>query len=381
MNDGKNDKPGALSIDHVMRRLFVGPFYRQHAGTFLFLYVLFIGSFLFINYLGEIPASESFFWHFVLMIFMVTHQFMVVLFLTLACFYLVKTRLFIKELLTRAHFAFLQQSIATLSGTKQLWIWLKVQLWLSLPLLIYGLACLAMSLFKGLPVYGIVIMAFLFTGVVIATSLHARQLLRLPSERHYRLAIRWQPQFNLTRWMVFIYSVSREFLALMITKGATILLTLLMIHWQREGEMSARQWWLSFLVVGSAHALLIFKTASFMEARFKDYWSLSSDPLRAFLFSIGRSYLLLLLPEFLILWIAGYGQFAVIGMGSEYCMLIFYHYFSGYLQFNLKALLKSSFLLLCVAFVLTLYGFFWLVIMAYLLIGYLLFRSKYYCKG
>lgn len=368
-----------VSVDGVMRRLFVGPFYRQHAGTFLFLYVLFLGSFLFINYLGEIPASESFFWHFVLLIFMVTQQFMVILFLLLAGFYLLKTRLWIKRLLLQDDYAFLKQSLSVLPRKSQWWAWFKIEVWLSLPLLIYGLACLVMSLHEGVPIYGTVIVFFLLLLVTIVSCVNYRQLLHIPAAKNYRPITSRVPKLNLTKWMIFAYGLVGELPALIITKSATILFTYLMIRWEGEAEMSRREWWLSFLLIGSAHALLAYRTAKFMESRFPDLWGLPVRQLRGFLFSTARSHLLILLPECLILLLAGYGWLALIGILSECCILHFYYYFSAYLQFNLKAVLKAGFLLLSVGFLVTLYGFFWLVILGYFVVAYMLFRIRYYC--
>jgi hypothetical protein len=362
-----------------MRRLFVGPFYRQHAGTFLFLYVLFLGSFLFINYLGEIPASESFFWHFVLLIFMVTQQFMVILFLLLAGFYLLKTRLWIRRLLLQDDYAFLKQSLSVLPRKSQWWVWFKIEVWLSLPLLIYGLACLVMSLHEGVPIYGTVIVFFLLLLVTIVSCVNYRQLIHIPEAKNYRPITSRVPKLNLTKWMIFAYGLVRELPALIITKSATILFTFLMIRWEGEAEMSLRDWWLSFLLIGSAHALLAYRAAKFMESRFPDLWGLPVRQLRGFLFSTARSHLLILLPECLILLLAGYGWLALIGILSEWCILHFYYYFSAYLQFNLKAVLKAGFLLLSVGFLVTLYGFFWLVILGYFVTAYILFRIRYYC--
>lgn len=368
-----------VSVDGVMRRLFVGPFYRQHAGTFLFLYVLFLGSFLFINYLGEIPASESFFWHFVLLIFMVTQQFMVILFLVLAGFYLLKTRLWIRRLLLQDDYAFLKQSLSVLPRKSQWWVWFKIEVWLSLPLLIYGLACLVMSLHEGVPIYGTVIVFFLLLLVTIVSCVNYRQLIHIPEAKNYRPITSRVPKLNLTKWMIFAYGLVRELPALIITKSATILFTFLMIRWEGEAEMSLREWWLSFLLIGSAHALLAYRAAKFMESRFPDLWGLPVRQLRGFLFSTARSHLLILLPECLILLLAGYGWLALIGILSEWCILHFYYYFSAYLQFNLKAVLKAGFLLLSVGFLVTLYGFFWLVILGYFVTAYILFRIRYYC--
>ena len=369
-----------FSIVGLMRRIFVAAFYRQHAGTFLLLYVLFLGSFLFINYLGEMPASESFFWHFVLIIFMVTEQFMVVLFLLLAGFYLIKTRLFIKELLSQAPYAFLQQSLAVMPEKKQWWIWLKVQIWLSLPLLIYGLACLGMSLFKGRPVYGAVILGFLGAGMLIITTLHYRSLAAPPAAPRSPGGLISRFRWNQTRWTLLLFSITRQWPALLMTKGATLLFTCLMLHWEREEAMPLRQWWLGFLLTGSAHAVLVFKAAQFMEERFKDFWGLPFTVLQGFVFAAGRPFLVLLLPECIILLFAGQGQMAVLGCLSELAILVFYYYFSAYLRYNLKALLKSGFLLFCVAFVLILYGLYWLVIASYLCTAFVLYRNRYHCK-
>lgn len=370
-----------FSAGSVMRRLFVGPFYRQHAGTFLFLYVLFIGSFLFINYLGEIPASESFFWHFVLMIFMVTHQFMVILFLVLAGFYLMKTRLFVKQLLLQDDYGFLKQSLGILPKRTQWWVWFKIELWLSLPLLIYGLACLVMSLYEGVAIYGIVIVFCLLMLIIIVTCVNYRQLLRIPETKKGYPVISRVSKLNLTKWMILTYSLVQELPAVLITKCVTLLLTFLMIHWEREAAMSPRQWWLSFLLIGSAHGLLAFRAAKFMEDRFRDLRGLPVSQIRHFFFSAGRSHWIIVLPECLILWLAGYGWLALVGILSEWCILLFFYYFSAYLQFNLKALLKAGFLLMCVAFVVTLYGFFWLAVLGFFVAAYILFRIRYYCLG
>lgn len=370
-----------VTANGLMRQLFIGPFYRQHAGTFLFLYVLFLGSFLFINYLGEIPASESFFWHFVLMIFMVTDQFMVMLFLGLSIFYLIKTRLFIKDLISQDAYVFLKESLATMPAKKQWWSWFKVEFLLSLPLFIYALACLLMSLFNGQPIFGIVIIVFLLAGTVLVTSLHCRQLMTLPPASKGRGRIFRKSRWNLTKWSVLIYSATLQLPALIITKTATILITYLMIHWEAEEKMSSRAWWLSFLLIGASHALLAFRSARFMEEKLSDIRGLPLNEWQGFLFSIARSYLLLLLPECLILLFAGYGQMALIGLVSEFCILFFYHYFAAYLAFNLKSMLKTGFLLLCVAFVLILYGFYWLVVLLHILTAYGLYRSRYYCRS
>jgi len=363
----------------VLRKLFIGPFYKQHAGTFLFLYVLFLGSFMFINYLGKMSSSDSFFWHFILMIFMVTHQFMVMLFLVLAIFYLIKSRLFIKALLQLPAYGFLRDSLGAVPQKTQWWHWCKVQFFLSLPLLVYGLACLGMSLFKGVPLYGIVIMVFLIVGILVTCSLNYYDLLRVPKSKQVYKGSFIKVKWNLTRWVAFMYATKRLTPALLITKFATIFFTLLMIHWQTEEVMTSRQWWLSFLLIGAAHVLLVFKTSLFMETHFNGVTGLPMGFMQGFFFAIGRSYSLLLLPELLILLVSGNFGYALIGCSSVFIMLFFYHYFAAYLGFNLKALLKSGFLLLCLAFVMTLYGIYGLVILGYLLIAVVLYGRRYYC--
>jgi len=367
--------------DSVMRKLFIGPFYRQNAGTFLFLYVLFLGSFLFINYLGEMPASESFFWHFVLLIFMVTHQFMVVLFICLSAFYLFKTRIFVKSLLGQQSYGMLKESLGTLSGRRQWWCWFKVQLWLSLPLLIYALACLAMAVFYGRPLYGIVIIIFLLTGILTVASLNFYQLNRFPGQHVISLptfGISWK-RLNRTSLSPVLYAIKREPSALIITKVATILFSALMVYWQNEAALAIRQWWLSFLLVSSAHVVVVYKISLFMHLYCKDLEGLPLKPVPQFLFLVGKSFVLLLLPELLVLILTGYGGLGFIGISAEWSLLVFYHYFSAYLDFSLKALLKSGFLILCVAFVLVLYGLFAVVVVGYLVIAWFVFRRRYYC--
>lgn len=367
--------------DSVMRKLFIGPFYRQNAGTFLFLYVLFLGSFLFINYLGEMPASESFFWHFVLLIFMVTHQFMVVLFICLSAFYLFKTRIFVKSLLGQQSYGMLKESLGTLSGRRQWWCWFKVQLWLSLPLLIYALACLAMAVFYGRPLYGIVIIIFLLTGILTVASLNFYQLNRFPGQHVISLptfGISWK-RLNRISLSPVLYAIKREPSALIITKVATILFSALMVYWQNEAALAIRQWWLSFLLVSSAHVVVVYKISLFMHLYCKDLEGLPLKPVPQFLFLVGKSFVLLLLPELLVLILTGYGGLGFIGISAEWSLLVFYHYFSAYLDFSLKALLKSGFLILCVAFVLVLYGLFAVVVVGYLVIAWFVFRRRYYC--
>lgn len=370
-----------LSLGAFMRKSLMAPFYKQHAGSFLFLFVLFLGSFMFINYLGKMSAADSFFWHFILMIFLVTHQFMVLLFLAISAGYMVKSRLFIKALLTESAYFFLKDSLGGLSKRRQWWKWFELQIALSLPLLIYGLACLAMAMIKGVVIYGIVITVSLMLGMIITASLNYRQLICLPETRKKLTGSFIKVRWNLTRWMAFIYCIKRQGTALLMTKLATIVFTLLMVHWQREDVMTGRQWWLSFLLIGAGHVLIAFKLSLFMDVYCKDLRALPLGFGRSFLFSVMLCYLLLLLPELLILSGAGYPGYAAVGYFSEIILLFFFHYFSAYLEYELKSLLKAGFLLLCLAFVLTLYGLYWLVLTGYLVITLVLYGRRYYCLG
>ncbi|SEA55241.1 hypothetical protein SAMN05192529_12729 [Arachidicoccus rhizosphaerae] len=368
-----------LGMDAFMRRLFMAPFYKQHAGSFLFLFVLFLGSFMFINYLGKMSSGDSFFWHFILLIFLVTHQFMVLLFLVVSAGYLIKSRLFVKGLMMSPAYYFLRDSLGSLNQKKQWWHWFKLQISLSLPLLIYGVACLIMSIFKGVVLYGMIITVFLILGMAVIASLNFRQLIRVPCVKvpfvNSYIKVRW----NQTMWMALMYCLKKERTALLLTKGGSVILALLMVHWQKEQIMTSRQWWLSFLLIGAAHVVLGFKTSLFMETRFKQLMGLQTGFIQGFLFSVLPCYMLLLLPELLIVAGGGYFHYAVTGYFSELILLFFYHYFSAYLEYELKALLKSGFLLLCVAFVLTLYGWFWLVLTGYFVISVALYGRRYFC--
>lgn len=373
MNNGVNHP-----IDRVFYRIFVQSFFKQHAGLFLFLFMLFFSSFFYINYLGKMPAAESFFWHFILMITVISHQFMVMLFLGLAAFYSIKSMLFVWSVTRQPSSAFLLMSFAALPWTVQWRAWLRMQLGLTAPLWLYAFCCLIVAGIYHHLLYGLVIIFFLLLFTVIIACLNCARLLKLKEGVSGQRFIHWRVNSGMQiRLLLINYLLRKELVALVITKVISVTLLLVMRNWSMYEPLTPREWMLAILVISVAHLLISYKAAAFLSAALPIPGNLPIKKLTGFLFP-GWSYALLLLPELFLLLAATSWTFSVYGWIMTLSFLWLFHYLSTGSDYSLTRLLKLCFLLLCADYLLILYQLSWVILLFNFLIAYKLFHDQFH---
>jgi len=272
--------------DRILNHSIAGPFYRQHAGAFLFLFFILFGiqpsihdalrtHYAFIN---GVLTSINFF------------------FVALAWWILygLKTILFFRSCLQKDAYDFLYHLNAIPAG-KRLPHLLKLSVILLAPIsgytiLIIGVAIKERLIPTGALVVATVILLHLLTSFVMYYLLEKAKGLQQVKRYRFFFSL---PKNLFGFLLKFIFY--RQFLALLLVK--TISFSCLYFFVRTDASIfEERMLWLLFITMLIAHSIIVFRNFHFLENQLFFYRNLPIPDLSILMYLLGV-YIVLLLPE------------------------------------------------------------------------------------
>ncbi|MEO7394021.1 MAG: hypothetical protein ABIU11_03715, partial [Chitinophagaceae bacterium] len=274
-------------IGNILKRAVAAPFYRRHAGFFLFIFFLLFGlqpnfkQTLEFHYviINGIVASGSFFLIAVIIWFA----------------YALKTIHFFNGCLKNKAYNFLLY-LNALSARKRFIHLLLLQLQLLAPILAYGLAVVIVAAITH-HIVGALTVVFSLVVLCVFTAVSAIFLLQRTKQLAINIRLpllRFHFSANLfTVLLKFIFN--EQFIVLLLLKLATF--SCLYFFAKTDSQVfEDRMLWLLYITSLIGHSILIYRNQYFMETKMSFYRNMPAKPLVTLL-SLLSAYIILLIPE------------------------------------------------------------------------------------
>jgi hypothetical protein len=280
----------------ILNKILVKPFYRQHAGLFIFLFTLMFGV------VSVIDGAKFTDYHFFLIQGMMKNPFLFLLVLFVWFLYTKKSEQFIVNILLRPDYSFLNL-LSIMDGRKLFRLLFRIQFLLILPIILYAL----IILIAGIYMHEFVKCAIIFLYVISICLVSARWYLyiihnpgrlNLTAERRITFKFRETPY-----WMLFVrYIGNNKKLLFSGIKLYSCSVLFLMVVNQTRIEYDLRMIILFFSLGILGHGILIHQLRDMEETRLKFYRTIPLSLFKRF-GQYAILYFVLLLPEFLTILI------------------------------------------------------------------------------
>ncbi|MEP7377586.1 MAG: hypothetical protein ABI675_29545 [Chitinophagaceae bacterium] len=274
------------TLAKILNRSIAGPFYRQHAGAFLFLFFLLFGIQPSFNdalrthyaFITGILTSLNFF------------------FIALSCwiFYAVKTFLFFLSCLQKEAYDFLYD-LNALQPRKKFMLLLKLNIVLLAPVLCYGVFIAGVAIkdrhfFSGLVVVLVILILHLLAAFATYLLIQKAKFLQQVIRKNVLLPL---PKTLFGFVLKFVFR--RQFITLLIVKFLSFGCLYFFVRTEAS-VFEERMLWMLYLTSLIGHSILVYKNFHFMEGELSFYRNL---PVSGFstLLSLFCVYVVLLLPE------------------------------------------------------------------------------------
>jgi hypothetical protein len=272
--------------DKILKRAVTDPFYRRHAGAFLFLFFLLFGI--------QPSAAEAIQLHYFIItqILVYTKVFMVVLFIWML--YAIKTYLYFRGCLANRSYDFIFWLNALPPARKFMHL-SRLQFNLLAPIWLYGIA-IAVVAWKEQQAAGFIQVFIAITVLFVLTTAACYRLLEKAKATQAitrnPLSFAWPT--NLVVFLIrFIFT--RQVPALVIVKTVSFFI-LYILSRTDNNSFEDRMLWLIYITVLIGHSVIIYRCFRFMETELRFYRNL---PVKNYstLLSLLIVYTFLLLPE------------------------------------------------------------------------------------
>jgi hypothetical protein len=278
----------------VLFKSFVKPFYRQHAGFFVFLFVILFGA------VGVVDGAGIFEYHYSLIRGLLNNPLFFLLVLFLWLLYAIKIQQFVVAAIKKPEYSFLQ-ALLLLDRSPLFWNMFRVQFLLFLPITCYaGLICSA-AVYLHAYISGLFIFIFVLT-LCLTSAYWNLSVLENPGQNN-RMTIT-SSFFKVRRtpyWTIFFRYVLRDKMLLFTgIKIYNCVILYLMISNLAETSQDMNMIFLFFSMGIFGHGILIHQLREFEETRLNFYRTVPVPLIKRFL-QYALLYFILLIPEFITL--------------------------------------------------------------------------------
>lgn len=325
------------NIRTILLKTLVKPYYRQNAGLFLFLFIVFF---------GVVAPSQQPAYHYALILGMLETPVLFALVMLAWLLYGIKCSGWVTDALERPEYAFLDQ-LARLDSRQSYRALLEVQLWLYLPVSVYSLAVTGVALYKGWYAPAIIVPGFVLLVCLAAAwqydySLHhpgksgiMRSSFRRKGRRPY-----W------TMLMRYVYAEEKALVAgiKLVSCGFLYLL----LNGQDRADYDGRMAFLFYSFGLFGHGVLIYRLRKMEDEQLLFYRGLPIPLFRRF-GQYAILYLLVLAPEILVLgWLTPHPLRIIDALGfilPGYALLLLMNSIMFVAPVKMSDFLKLNFLL------------------------------------
>jgi hypothetical protein len=281
------------TIWHMVMRLFVQRFYAQNSGFFLFLFVVLFGI------VQTLTDSLIIAYHYQLIMGMLGNNLIFYLVLLLWLLYQLKCLQFVSTTLAAPENSFFQV-INNLERTKVFWLLCMIQGILYLPVLIYSLAVIGISLVHHMYVKASIIIVFHISTCVILAKWYQQRITHLKEPVKnlllYRMPSIPRPYF----YLLLSYLITNLKFLFSGIKIFTCLLLMAFLKSLEQNDYDFRFMMLIYTMALIGNGVLIHKIRIFEETRLSFYRQLPITRFRRWSQYI-VFYFILILPEFITL--------------------------------------------------------------------------------
>jgi hypothetical protein len=273
------------TTDSILQRSVAAPFYRRHAGFFLFIFFLLFGL--------QPNFKQTLEFHYVIINGIATSFNFFFIALLVWFLYAGKTIHFFSGCVKKRAYNFLQH-LNALSPVKRFFQLLLMQLQLMLPVLCYGLAVIIVAVVNH-HITGVLAVVLALTCLCFFTT--AANYFLLQKTKHAGLKTTL-PSFHLpgnlfSFLLKFIFT--EQFVILLLLKLATF--SCLYFFAKTDAQVfEDRMLWLLYLTSLIGHSILIYRNQHFIETKMSFYRNLPVKPLTT-LFTLLGVYMIVLIPE------------------------------------------------------------------------------------
>jgi hypothetical protein len=359
----------------ILFKSFVKPFYRQHAGLFIFLFIIMFGA------VGVIAGSKFTDYHFFLIQGVLKIPFLFLLVFLIWLLYAKKTEQFIVNILRRADFSFLYM-LSQLDRKKLYWLLLWVQFLVFLPIISYVLIIFITGIYLHLYLTCGIVLLYITAICLISARWYLFIIQNPGKSAPAGTDIFSSGAREIPYWSVFIRYIGRDkkllFGGIKIYNCAVLYL---MVVNQTLIEYDLSMIFLFFSLGILSHGLLIHQLRDIEETRLTFYRTLPFSLFKRFV-QYGLIYFILLLPE--IITIASltpiylHYKDAIIFVILSYSILLFLNSLLFIQFFKINNYLK---IILCIFFIIYIsvltVSLPWLCILLFLA-STAIFYSRYY---
>ncbi|GGH18490.1 hypothetical protein [Pedobacter zeae] len=299
----------------ALRKIFVGGFYRTHAGMLVFVFVMLISYCLFINTLGTVMPDQIDFWQFFFTISLVSNPLIMGFYLFASVLYAYKGLQYVTSQLALPQQEFLYYSFTASSKKQQFKTWCIVQVYLFIPVLSYTFYASIIGLVFGYYLISTGILCFQLLLIIGCAYLSLKENNRLITKNTFNWLVRISRKWNKPVFLLYSFQVfNQSKLAYVLTKLLSWLLISSVFMLFADIKENSRLLMLITSCIVVAHAVLIYQERVFNN-RYLAFLPNFPFPKAKMFFSFGLNYLLLLLPE--ICWMANrFGLITSLGLAA-----------------------------------------------------------------
>jgi hypothetical protein len=279
-------------VRSILLKSLVKPYYRQNAGQFLFLFIVFF---------GVVAPSQQPAYHYALILGILETPVFFALVLLAWLLYGIKCSGWVTDSLEKPEYVFLSQ-LACLNGRQSYRLLLEVQLWLYLPVSIYSLAVTGVALYKGWYVPAIIVPCYVLLVCLAGAWQYNYYLLHPGKGANIRLSFRYKKkEGSWPYWMLLMrYLLASEKALLAGIKLFSCSMLYLLLSGQDRADYDGRMAFLFYSFGLFGHGVLIFRLRKLEDEKLIFYRGLPVSLFRRF-WQYAILYFLVLMPEILVL--------------------------------------------------------------------------------
>ena len=355
------------SLTQVLFKIYSRAFYRDHAGLFLMLLLIFVA-----------PGGDFVKFHEAIMLYLVVKPFALMLAFLVGLVYFLRCIQFTYVVIDLEQNRFLYYSLNSFTRSKQLWAWSVVQVSMAMPVLFYFGCCLLLSITHGHFLSAFFMIVYLVVMILATAYVCTWKMNRLIRNEGYALLSKLTKQWKKPLHLLFIFHIFKalkwKYLLIKgLSYGSVMLIFLLFSGSTTDIRIPS----IGVLAVAVAHSLLIFE-----EYKFRDFYLRFARTLPYSRVSIFFSQLVmlsvLLLPESVWLLLnlpIATACLLFLFCLSICCLLSCTLYLVG---LNQEQFLKIVFGIFVLSFVVVLYKFLVPLVLLNFLLSFVIFFFNYY---
>ncbi len=368
-----------MPFTKILIKIFVRGFYKRHLGLLVFSICTFLLYGFFIAPLNQthLTKDEITAYNLIVVLTLLENPFMLIVFYVILLVYVVKSAQYVLQQLKDKQNLFLRYSTTALGYTRQWLHWSFVQLLLLIPFLIYCIFSFLVGLTYEYYVASFVLVAFPLLVIAICGIIYTWQInkLSLGEKQVFSLGVyRWRKPI----YGIFLYHIGDQLkIALLVTK-LVVVLVFVVTNLLVSSEDVFVSSYIKALGIATAHSFLIYHLHQF---KINYLGLLKNLPVRRvyIFFVIGLTYLIITLPEHLILLLNFDSTIEALGVilfGISIVSLYQVTLLNS--GITLIKFIKIIFLLYVFYFFMVFFPYWWLAIPLNFLVAYSLFYRKYY---